>query len=157
MKILGIDPGSSESGYVVYTPPAPVTIAGKIPNEQMLGMLETAKFDTVVIERPECWMTSKYLDETLIWVGRFFQSCKDHRTCKKIAYMTRDGVLRKLFGKAIRPKKGEPSRDERVKQLMLKSYESGSFPAPIFSGRKDRANDAWQAMGLVTAYLKEEV
>ena len=49
VKILGIDPGSSESGYVVYTPPAPVTIAGKIPNEQMLGMLETAKFDTVVI------------------------------------------------------------------------------------------------------------
>ncbi|MBS1586980.1 MAG: hypothetical protein JSS82_15705 [Bacteroidetes bacterium] len=141
MRILGIDPGSSKSGYVLFD--NNIVDSGKIDNEDMIDVIKTTDFRVLVIEKPVSHMLSKYIDETLIAVGRLYQTALDKGNCF-IEMLTRDDVLRALFGKAIRRKAGTPTIDSRVIKVMKETYSQEAL--------KGVKADAWQALGLVTAY-----
>lgn len=85
MKILGIDPGTSKSGVVMWdTQTNSYDIAGVYENEELLRFLSKSlaknKPDLVVIE-----MVSSYgqrvgltVFETILWIGRFEMTIRIH-------------------------------------------------------------------------------
>jgi len=78
--VLSIDPGTSESGYVVLSGHGNPLDAGKIKNEDMLSFIyDSNLIDTdshVVIEMIQSYgmpigKTTMY---TLVWIGRFYEA-----------------------------------------------------------------------------------
>lgn len=78
MKILGIDPGTTESGVAIYdTDSHTVPYMGVVDNETVLRDVMLNSFDTVAIE-----MVASYgmpvgatTFETVYWIGRFAERC----------------------------------------------------------------------------------
>lgn len=148
MIIFAIDPGSKESGWVFFdTVSNGVMTCGKDANEDILTFIKDCAYQVILFEEPQSFVASPHVDQTLIWLGRFMQQVENTRTGIKVAYKTRQGVLKALFGKVIQARKGQPSRDSRVIALMKETYPP--------EARKGVTSDAWQALGLVTAYLKD--
>lgn len=86
--ILAIDPGSTESAYVLLEDGYKIVEFGKVNNEKMLAIVATYNcMNTVVIE-----MIASYgmpvgaeVFETCVWIGRFVQAanCKVERLYRK--------------------------------------------------------------------------
>lgn len=76
MRILAIDPGTTESGWCVIDADdcAPLEF-GKTHNDELLKMLPDMVFDEAVIEMVASYGMAVGADvfETCIWVGRFLQ------------------------------------------------------------------------------------
>lgn len=75
--ILAIDPGSSESGWVVFDQDTGrPTAAGKDPNPAVLASVRSIHADVVVIEwtSPRGMLASLQLFEAMWWAGRFAQA-----------------------------------------------------------------------------------
>lgn len=78
MKILGIDPGTTESGVAIYdTDSHTVPYMGIVDNEALLRDVMPQPFDVVAIE-----MVASYgmpvgatTFETVYWIGRFAERC----------------------------------------------------------------------------------
>jgi hypothetical protein len=78
MRIIGIDPGTEKSAYVIWDGTA-VHGNGIVPNEQIVEILETAKDSpTVAVEHMEChgMAVGKETFETAYWIGEFRLACK---------------------------------------------------------------------------------
>lgn len=76
MKILGIDPGTTQSGFVIYdTISHSVPEKGIINNEAILDILDSDdyEFDEVAIEMVASYgmPVGKETFETVYWIGRF--------------------------------------------------------------------------------------
>ncbi len=85
-RLLAIDPGSTESAYVVIDPANmnPIVFA-KIPNEQLLDSLREAFYvDSVVIEMVASYgmAVGAEVFETCVWIGKFSEALRDHRGSK---------------------------------------------------------------------------
>lgn len=70
--ILAIDPGTTESAYVIYKEGDILGFA-KLPNNAMLGVIEAASAAALAIEMPACYgmAVGKSVFETCRWVGIF--------------------------------------------------------------------------------------
>ena len=80
MKILAIDPGTTESGYCLMEGYKPVKF-GKIKNAELLkGIIRGHDFDAdqVIIEMIASYGSSvgEYVFETCVWIGRFWQAAE---------------------------------------------------------------------------------
>ena len=83
MRILSIDPGPTESAYVILDPANmnPIVFA-KIPNEQLLDSLREAFYvDSVVIEMVASYgmAVGAEVFETCVWIGRFHEALRDQQ------------------------------------------------------------------------------
>jgi hypothetical protein len=74
VRILAIDPGTTESGYALieYATARPV-MADKVPNEKMLQVLYSADYDLLVIEMVASYgmAVGQEVFDTCVWIGRF--------------------------------------------------------------------------------------
>jgi hypothetical protein len=74
MRILAIDPGSKESGIVIWDG-YDTDAFGKIENNEMFLWLECKNLDVVVIEQVKSYgmAVGETVFETVYWSGRFAQ------------------------------------------------------------------------------------
>lgn len=76
MKILGIDPGTTESGWVIYdTEKHSIIDKGIWNNEKVLDAISAFYFDVLSIEMVASYgmPVGKETFETVYWIGRFAQ------------------------------------------------------------------------------------
>lgn len=129
-RILAIDPGSKQSGYVVFCKETRTVIeAGKIKNQELLIDM---KFDTVIIESFDYMVTNAGLEvvDAIIWIGRFFQ----HHKQKSVTL---------LYGrKAVKDRFGVKKDADTVKLLKNKYTQLVKV-----------TKDAWQALLLIHYHL----
>lgn len=74
MSILAIDPGTAESGFVVYSY-GKVLESGVESNDEMLGRIYRKEFDDLAIEMIASYgmAVGREVFETCVWIGRFKQ------------------------------------------------------------------------------------
>ena len=155
MSILGIDPGSEQSGYVLYRHSVPPIITGKgiLPNEEMLCVINYRERDTFVIE-----MIASYgmpvgasIFETCIWIGRFIQA--HGKPCHRI--FRRDVKLH-LCNSAR-------AKDGNVRQALIDKFPAtGGGKCPQI-GTKEAPGplhgmhgDEWAALGVAITFAEQK-
>lgn len=81
MNVLGIDPGTLESGYVLYSPNGGVLESGIVPNTDLIAIIKEADADILAIEKIVSYgnVVGNEVFDTCEWIGRFQQSwsCPD--------------------------------------------------------------------------------
>jgi hypothetical protein len=76
MRILGIDPGTSESAYVIFDG-VRVLEHGYLANAAMKQRLTGNRYDVLAIERVQFYgVGGNELRDTIEWVGRFDAECE---------------------------------------------------------------------------------
>lgn len=78
MKILGIDPGTVDSGYVVFNPlDMQVIESGVVSNEELLQSNVFDDADIICIEMIASYgmPVGQTTFETILWIGRYVQVC----------------------------------------------------------------------------------
>lgn len=88
MKILGIDPGSEQSAFVIWDGKK-ILDCGILDNDFLRVSMSRATVDCVVIEMVASYgmAVGKSIFETVFWIGRFFellnQVCKVSRVYRR--------------------------------------------------------------------------
>lgn len=76
--ILAIDPGTTQSGFVVLTRTGNEVFdsGGVLANEQMLELVRDARYSTLAIEMIASYgmAVGREVFETCVWIGRFQQA-----------------------------------------------------------------------------------
>lgn len=128
MKILAIDPGSSQSGFVIYdTTEKKVLQYGKIINRLLIPIIKEHK-ETTIIEKPDFISVGagKEVINTIFWAGRFFQSAR----------------LPLEFGRNEVKKAHGVKNDKQVRDLIKLHYNV------------KLSQDSWQAFFLIFHYVR---
>jgi hypothetical protein len=145
MRLLAIDPGPTQSAYVVVDQDLRPRVFNKVANPMLLHHLNTS-FGHVVIEQIGHYGTGmpagKDVFDTCVWIGRFIQACPD----QNVALVKRATVKTHLCGT---PK----ATDANVIQALIdrfapgeRNHGKGVKNAPgFFYGFH---SDIWQAMAL---------
>lgn len=152
MKILAIDPGTTESGVAIINMPEFRLIwFAKLPNEAVYKTVKIYDFDEVVIEKVACYgmPVGKDVFETCIWVGRFIEQLQGN----KISFVYRKEEKLHLCGSL-------QAKDANIKQALVNRYAKHDFKSG--KGTKKQpdtfygvAKDVWQAIAVgVTHYEK---
>ena len=129
MKILAIDPGSSQSGYVFFDKATyQVLEFGKITNKLMLKKIDEFNCLTL-IEKPDYISlgAGREVIDTIFWCGRFYQYAKGFKY---------------LFGRQELKKEYGLKNDSAVIKFIKENYEV------------KLSKDAWQAFLLIHNYLQ---
>lgn len=73
--VLGIDPGTLESGYAVYMPGGGVLASGVLVNEDMIAVVKASDADLLAIEKIVSYgnVVGNETFDTCEWIGRFQQ------------------------------------------------------------------------------------
>jgi hypothetical protein len=104
MRLLSIDPGSEQSGYVVYDPDARLILEhGVAPNEILLARCwqerDPAEQHHLAIEMPDAaGMAGRSLFETCYWVGRFLEAFGPDVTTRVHRHEVRQHLLHAATG-----------------------------------------------------------
>lgn len=80
MRILGIDAGTEESGWVIYnTETHQIDEKGVNNNDELLVLLRKSTYDKVAFEMIASYgmPVGKTTFQTCLWIGRFFQISTD--------------------------------------------------------------------------------
>jgi hypothetical protein len=143
MTVWGIDPGSTESGYVIIDDNNHILRYGKIPNTHLLHHLTQYKdrnitfiFEMLGTGR----IVSKYHLQTAIWIGRMLQ------VLDKSKWITfQRGAVIKHFGVKCKdaPYPELKGADAKLRAIMLDRWNPP----------KDLRKDALQALALTTMFL----
>jgi hypothetical protein len=74
-RILAIDPGTHESGYVVYEDGRVVT-SGVMPNDDLLKIVKDDNSDALAIEKIVSYGSAVGQEtfDTCVWIGRFMEA-----------------------------------------------------------------------------------
>ena len=153
MKIIAIDPGTTESAYVVWDG-VEVTRKGIIDNEVMLEMLRDPPTLScpMVIEQIRCYgmaIGATTLD-TVFWSGRFWEAWKGDKHL-----MPRLDVKKHICHNGA-------AKDSNILQALVDRFAYGTRnrgkgikkEPGFFYGFKD---DIWQAMALAVTYWDTRV
>lgn len=138
MRILAIDPGTTQSGWCVLDG-AKVVASGVADNHELLGRLHKYHDCTLAIE----WIESQGMavgKETFItvrWIGRFMQAWRDPEAVKMI---TRRSVKLHLCGSM-------KAKDKNIRQALLDligPQGTKKDPGPTYGV----SSHAWQALAV---------
>lgn len=178
MRLLALDPGSEQSGWIVaddagvsslLTGALPVIASGKWPNDVLLDRLRnndgalTIGVDLTIIEAmsPRGMPTSRQDMETIHWAGRFYEAASrwPDSTVRRVERVEREHVKRHLIG-SHRPK-GGPTADSRIRAVIIDRYGGiGGRAAAV--GRKAAkgplygvVSDAWAALAVALTWWDE--
>jgi len=155
MKILAIDPGQFESGFVVVVYSFEnkqffISEAGKTVNSAVINAVETATvLEMVIVERPQSFGQTwgESLIETAMIVGEIRHAARHRGNGVSIYYLTRKQVTGQLCGSA---KSGDPG----VRAALIEALGPPGTkrePGPTWGVK----TDAWQALGLCVAWLEK--
>lgn len=155
MKILAIDPGTTESGVaIIEMPEFRLGMFGKLPNEKVFDAVRIYQFDEVAIEKVACYgmPVGKDVFETCIWIGRFIEQLQGH----KISFVFRKEEKLHLCGSL-------QAKDANIKQALVNRYAKHDFRSGKGTKKEPDtfygvAKDVWQAIAVgVTHYEKERL
>ena len=93
MRILGIDPGTTESGWVIYdTEKHSIIDKGIWDNERVLDSIGDFCFDVLSIEMVASYgmPVGKETFETVYWIGRFAEKARSFGICVERYYKKTD-------------------------------------------------------------------
>lgn len=148
--ILGIDPGTKQSGYVLLDERY-VCGSGVVPNNEMGNIIDGCGFDHLAIEMIASYgmAVGREVFETCVWIGRFIECYRDPDA---VWLIYRREVKLHLCGTT-------QAKDANIRQALLdmfpatgggKTPQVGTKgqPGPLFGV----ASHAWSALGVaVTA------
>lgn len=148
MKIMAVDPGSTDSAYVVVNEHYEILAKGKITNEQLIDLIKipTAYIDEIVIE-----MIASYgmavgvtVFDTCVWIGRFWE-CS---TAKEKAYIYRKEEKINLCGTM-------KAKDTNIRQALIDRFGvvGTKNNQGFFYGFKA---DMWAAFAVAVTYLDKK-
>lgn len=137
--ILGIDPGTTESGWCLLTPENTVE-AGISPNDKLLYAIQTMPADVMACEIFEArgMPIGNESIETIIFTGRLIQAWGG-----KFARVKRSEVKRNLCGSL-------KAKDSNVRQAIIDLFGGSSAigkkanPGPLYGV----SSHAWAALGV---------
>lgn len=157
MKILAIDPGTTESGWVYFDKDThKVLDKGINENNEVLELIETFDPDVLLLEMIASYgmPVGKTTMETIYWIGRFYQQGVDipvkKRLYKKIDINPTICGSNKAKDKNIRAALLDMFPGDgggRIPQIGLKSNQG-----PLYGV----TNHMWAALALVMTYLLQE-
>ena len=160
-KILAIDPGTTQSAYVLaYTSTLEIIEFGLFDNDQVSVRLKVLSFLPeihLVIEMIKSYGSGMPMGdsviETCVWIGRFTEVWG-----RELTRLPRKTICAELCGRAT-------ANDANVSQAVRDRYTSilprklgkgsnpvvgiKSAPGPLFGVKKD----IWQALGALVAYV----
>lgn len=151
--ILAIDPGPTESAWLVYNPfTGGIRSFAKVDNDHILGFLRGAlapNVTTVVIEQIESFgmPVGREVFETVRWSGRFEEACG-----RPVEYLPRRAVKLQLCGSSR-------AKDPNVRQAVLDRYGGKdraigkkSAPGPLYGIH----GDVWSALAVAITWSETE-
>ena len=148
--ILAIDPGTTESAYVVLSSPSlPFVIydRGKVPNDALMGKIaRTTGLTDLAIEMVASYgmAVGQTTFETVFWIGRFWQASLD-------AHLER---LTKIYRKAdvcMHLCHSTRAKDSNIRQALIDRFgEVGTKanPGQLYGISKD----IWSALAIGVTY-----
>lgn len=159
--ILGIDPGTTQSGFVVFNAKENIPVySGKFNNQEVLQLI----FDmsifypqnvTVVIERfaPQSNIGMSTVT-SIHWAGRFYECAVEHYF--PVYRIYRRDIKKHLLGKFD---KSKGSADSQIRKELVKRFAKFDFKNG--KGSKDNPDtlygfshsDTYSALAVVVAYL----
>ena len=125
MKVLGLDPGSTESGWVLLDGPPPrrPEAFNVSPNTEILARISAGEFDRLVMESvPAVYGRSALpaLCDTIRWEGRFLERAAASVEKQILPYLvSRQQVKAWLLGNAS-------GRDADVRAELVHRYGDGN-------------------------------
>lgn len=147
MKILAIDPGSTESALVLWDG-SQILDHRKEPNEDIISHIILLKYDVLAIEAIASYgmPVGKEVFDTCIWTGRYIQTAVNHQ--RPYELIPRREVKLHLCN-SVRAK------DANVRQALIDRVGpqgKKAIPGPTYGIKADE----WAALGLaLTAYHQE--
>lgn len=147
MRLLAIDPGNVETGWVVIDENYKLLQFGKTPNEDLLFWLKRTPFDRVVIEMVASYgmPVGKTVFDTCVWIGRFTQAIYEYHKVE-IVYVPRKEYVTELCGSSR-------AKDSNTIQYLIDRFAPDTpnrgkgtkkSPGYFYNVRKD----VWQAIAL---------
>lgn len=155
MMIFAIDPGTTESGFVVFSDSQePIIHAGVCANEHLLDMLRPDNFaaDFLAIEMVASYgmPVGKEVFETVRWIGRFEQRWRDEsKRCMQgghVQLVYRKDVKQHLCGTL-------KAKDANIRQALIdKLGPQGTkkAPGPTYGIK----SHAWAALAVAVTAAK---
>lgn len=145
--LLAIDPGCTESAYVIMDDYKPIEFA-KVSNEDLLAKMSKLSFyriDEAVIEMVASYgmPVGKEVFETCVWIGRFYQEA---------------GVPTKLIYRQdvkLHLCHNSRAKDSNIRQALIDRFG-------VVGTKKDKGwfygfkDDIWQAYALAVTYADKE-
>lgn len=155
-RLLAIDPGSTESGWVLYDDDLrmPVQFA-KTENDVLRGLLGELAADLLVIEKIESYgmAVGASIFETVLWSGVFLERWRSTRLNCQWRRVPRREVKLHLCGDSR-------AKDANIRQALIDKW--GGKEAAI--GRKATpgplygiSGDVWAALGVAVTAAETEV
>ncbi len=148
--VIGIDPGTTQSGWVMLSPAGKVEVAGVMPNHEVIDLLGRAPRErgfAVAIE----WISSygmavgREVFETCRWVGRMQQAWHEPEA---VTLITRAEVKLQLCRSAR-------AKDPNVRQALIDLFQpTGGGTCPQIGTSKKRGplygvhSHAWSALAV---------
>ena len=157
MKIIAIDPGNIDTGYVVAehdgTEIRSIVDKGKVPNAEIFPLFEHYPDADVAIEMVASYGMAVGADvfETCVWIGRFEQAAQGHRIEK---IYRRD---EKLYICGILSAKDSNIAQARVDRFAHGQPNRGKGTKKNPGFFYGFSADMWQAMAVATTYLDKYI
>lgn len=149
MTILAIDPGPTESAFVILDG-AQITLKGKLPNADLLESLSdgaTSVASTLVIEMIACYgmAVGAEVFETCVWIGRFMQKFDRSAATHRI---TRGQVKMHLCHSM-------KAKDANIRQALIDRYGG---PQCIKKGGAlyGVSGDVWAALAVGVTWMDQQ-
>lgn len=154
MRFLAIDPGPTESAYVVYdSVPHIPRVWEKVANEDMLVKLDTTVAAVLAIEMVASYgmAVGATVFETCVWAGRFIERWNTH-----LAPVTRNpfGLQpTRVYRKDVKMHLcgSMRAKDANIRQALIDRYGGKeaaigkrASPGPLYG----MAGDCWAALGV---------
>jgi hypothetical protein len=148
MKILAIDPGNNESGWILLDGETPVDF-GKCFNLALLSRIRTIEADLLVVEYMAAMgmPTAQEVLDAQFWTGRFVEAWGGEWHPIK-----RREVKLAICGSAR-------AKDGNIRQALIDRYGGKEVaigrkktPGPLFG----ISNDVWQALAVGITYLDSQ-
>lgn len=144
MRILSIDPGTTESAFVLsddFTGGNVLLEHGKILNDGMRNVIidsSDPKLDYVVIEMIQCYgmAVGREVFQTVFWTGRFAE-CAD-RINVNVILLARTTIKSYVTGMS-------KSKDKHVRQALMLKYGGTKKGEPLHG----ISGDMWSALAVM--------
>ena len=151
---LGVDPGTTESAYVLYDKETKqVDEFGKIPNEELLAKIHSWRFEQELDADFAIEMIASYgmpvgktTFETVLWLGRFIEAWVQYTGASPVRkiYRKTDTCMHMCHTARAKDANITAAICDRYGGNMKVAKGTKKDPGPLFGF----SGDVWQAMGV---------
>lgn len=131
--IIAIDPGNIESAYVLMDEDLKPVKIGKVPNDDMLKIIETENYKSIAIEMVESFgmPVGKEVFETVFWIGRFWEK----------ALLSSPADMKRIYRKKIKMNlcNSTKAKDSNITQALIDRFA----PNTRNKGKGLKASPGW--------------